>query len=187
MIDSIYFPWIFVVTGLHVLCVKYTKYRAEKYLRYPYEPLPDILQETLPTIHISIPDKLLFISFLYTFVDISLMEKYTIINEEIIPLLCMFSIRPFFCCLTILPACIPKNNVSSFYNDIFLSSHDLMFSGHTCFFIFMGKIINGSIGYIIGYILPLSLIISKVHYSIDVFVSMIMYNYINLLINNWNG
>ena len=61
MIDSIYFPWIFVVPGLHVLCVKYTKYRAEKYLRYPYEPLPDILQETLPTIHISIPDKLLYI------------------------------------------------------------------------------------------------------------------------------
>ena len=184
MIDSIYFPWIFVVASLHIWCVKYTKSRAEKYLRYPYEPLPDILQEILPTIDIRIPDKLLFISFLYTIVDVSLRDKYTIINEELLSLLCIFSIRPFFCCLTILPACIPKNNEPSSYNDIFLSSHDLVFSGHTCFFIFMGKIINGSIGYIIGYILPLSLIISKVHYSIDVFVSMIMYNYINLLINN---
>ena len=184
MIDIIYIPWIFVVASLHICCVKYTKYRAEKYLRYPYEPLPDILQEILPTMDFGLPDKLLFISFLYMIGDVSLRDKYTVINEEIVPLLCMLSIRPFFCCLTTLPACIPKNDGSSFYNDIFVSSHDLMFSGHTCSFIFLGKIINGSIGTFIGYILPLSLITSKVHYSIDVFVSMIIYNYIVLLINN---
>ena len=59
MIDIIYIPWIFVVASLHICCVKYTKYRAEKYLRYPYEPLPDILQEILPTMDFGLPDKLL--------------------------------------------------------------------------------------------------------------------------------
>ena len=77
---------------------------------------------------------------------------------------------------------MPKPKKVSLYDDLFLSTHDLMFSGHTCFFIFMSKIINEPIGYIIGYILPISLIMSKVHYSIDVFVSMFIYNYIDLLL-----
>ena len=182
MIDIIYLPWIFVVGYLHTLCVSYTQGRAEKYLKFPYSPLPDILQEKLPTINIRTPDKLLFISVLYTVGNVVWNQKYRIVNDEIVSLLCIFSIRPLFCCLTILPSCIPKPKKVSFYDDLFLSTHDLMFSGHTCFFIFMSKIINEPIGYIIGYILPISLIMSKVHYSIDVFVSMFVYNYIDLLL-----
>ena len=182
MIDIIYLPWIFVVGYLHTLCVSYTKGRAEKYLTFPYSPLPDILQETLPTIDIKTPDKLLFLSVLYTVNNVVWNHKYGIVNDEIVSLLCIFTIRPLFCCLTILPACMPKSKRVYFYDDIFLSTHDLMFSGHTCFFIFMSKIINEPIGYIIGYILPISLIMSMVHYSFDVSVSMFIYNYIDLLL-----
>ena len=182
MIDIIYLPWIFVVGYLHTLCVSYTTERAEKYLTIPYSPLPDILQETLPTIDIKTPDKLLFLSVSYTVSNVLWNQKYAIVNDEIVSLLCIFTIRPLFCCLTILPSCMPKQKKVSLYDDLFLSTHDLMFSGHTCFFIFMSKIINEPIGYIIGYILPISLIMSKVHYSIDVFVSMFIYNYIDLLL-----
>ena len=61
-----------------------------------------------------------------------------------------------------------------------------MFSGHTCSFLFMGKIINGNIGYILGYILPITLIMAKVHYSIDILVSIFVYNYIELSIEHLN-
>ena len=108
-------------------------------------------------------------------------KDYKIVNEQLFILLFTFSIRPFFCCLTILPACMPKQEDKiSLYDKFFLSTHDLMFSGHTCFFIFMGKIIGGYTEYFIGYILPITLVMSKIHYSIDIFVSMFVYNYINL-------
>ena len=187
MIDIIYLPWILIVGYLHTLCVSYTKERAEKYLRFPYSPLPDILQEKLPTIDTRTPDKLLFISMLYTVINVVWNQKYGIVNDEIVSLLCIFSIRPLFCCLTILPSCMPKPKKVSLYGDLFLSTHDLMFSGHTCVFVFMGKIINGYTGYIIGYILPITLIMSKIHYSIDVFVSMFVYNYIDLFITSLNN
>ena len=86
MIDIIYLPWIFVVGYLHTLCVSYTRGRAEKYLKFPYSPLPDILQEKLPTIGIRTPDKLLFISVLYTISNVVWNQKYRIVNDEILSL-----------------------------------------------------------------------------------------------------
>jgi len=74
------------------------------------------------------------------------------------------------------------NQNGSFYSKLFLSTHDLMFSGHTCFFIFFGKIINGYIGCFIQYFLPIVLIMSRQHYSIDIMVSFFVYNYFNLLL-----
>ena len=65
------------------------------------------------------------------------------------------AIRPIFNSATILPSCMTSSKTNqSIYSKLFLSTHDLIFSGHTCFFLFFGKIINGYIGIIIQYILP---------------------------------
>ena len=182
----IYIPWILLVCYLQKLAVKYTEHKAENCLDEPYKPLPDFLHNNLPLLNIRIPDKLLLISAIYTIIDLLWYQNYLIFNKQLLLLLIVFSIRPFFCCLTILPACLPENNNENYYDKIFLSTHDLMFSGHTCSFLFMGKIINGNIGYIIGYILPITLIMAKVHYSIDILVSIFVYNYIELSIEHLN-
>ena len=184
----LYLPWILVLIYLNKHAANYTKNRAEKYFDNAYLPLPDIIQENFPNLDIKTPDKLLFITIFYTIIFVILNKDFEIVNEQLFILLSTFSIRPFFCCLTILPACMPKQEGErSLYDTLCLSTHDLMFSGHTCLFIFMGKIINGYTGYIIGYILPIILIMSKVHYSIDVFVSMFVYNYIDLFITSLNN
>ena len=124
----------------------------------------------------------------YTIITVLWNRDFILLNNQLFILLSTFTIRPFFCCLTILPACMPKpEGERSLYDTLCLSTHDLMFSGHTCLFIFMGKIINGYTGYIIGYLLPFTLIMSKIHYSIDVFVSMFVYNYIDLFITSLNN
>ena len=153
----LYLPWILVIIYLNKLAANYTKDRAEKYFDNAYLPLPDIIQENLPNLDIKTPDKLLFITIFYTIIFVILNKNYKIVNEQLFILLFTFSIRPFFCCLTILPACMPKQEDKiSLYDKFFLSTHDLMFSGHTCFFIFMGKIIGGYTEYFIGYILPIT-------------------------------
>jgi hypothetical protein len=69
------------------------------------------------------------------------------------------------------------NKKETYYKKLFLSTHDLMFSGHTCIFMFFGKIIGGHIGIIIGYLTPVLLVMARQHYTIDILVSMIVYNY----------
>ena len=188
MINILYLPWILFVIYSQKIIITYTKNRAEKYLDNAYSPLPDIIQEKFPDLDIKVPDKLLFTTILPTIVFVLWNDNFIIVNEQLFVLLTALSIRSFFCCLTILPAsCAPINECPSSYDKLFLSTHDLMFSGHTCFFIFMGKIINGHTGYIVGYIFPITLIMSKIHYSIDVFVSMFVYNYIDLYITSLNN
>ena len=188
MINILYLPWILFVIYSQKIIIIYTKDRAEKYLDNAYSPLPDIIQEKFPDLDIKVPDKLLFTTILSTIVFVLWNDNFIIVNEQLFVLLTALSIRSFFCCLTILPAsCIPIHKCTSLYDKLCLSTHDLMFSGHTCFFIFMGKIINGYTGYIVGYIFPITLIMSKIHYSIDVFVSMFVYNYIDLYITSLNN
>ena len=187
-INNLYLPWILLLICLNRLAANYTKNQAEKYLDNAYSPLPDIIQENFPNLDIKTPDKLLFVMIFYTVITVLWNRDFILLNNQLFILLSTFSIRPFFCCLTILPACMPKQEGErSLYDTLCLSTHDLMFSGHTCLFIFMGKIINGYTGYIIGYILPFTLIMSKIHYSIDVFVSMFVYNYIDLFITSLNN
>ena len=178
-----YVPWTAAVLILHICSVKYTTERAEKLLKEPYTPLPDIMQEILPILDIRIPDKLLFSTTLYTIIHLIWYQNMIIFNQQLLIVLIAFSIRPFFCCLTTLPASLPKLESNLIYDKYFISNHDLMFSGHTCFFLFMGNNINNTyIRFIIIYIFPLTLIMSKLHYSIDIFVSMFIYNYIDLYI-----
>ena len=188
VINNLYLPWILLLICLNRLAANYTKNQAEKYLDNAYSPLPDIIQENFPNLDIKTPDKLLFVMIFYTIITVLWNRDFILLNNQLFILLSTFTIRPFFCCLTILPACMPKpEGERSLYDTLCLSTHDLMFSGHTCLFIFMGKIINGYTGYIIGYILPFTLIMSKIHYSIDVFVSMFVYNYIDLFITSLNN
>ena len=101
------------------------------------------------------------------------------------------SMRPIFVIMTTLPTCMMEKkrtdgeqdpHEQDLYSKFFLSSHDLMFSGHTCLFMFFGNIIGGYPGYFIQYLLPISLVMSKQHYSIDVLTSFFVYNYFNLLL-----
>ena len=61
-INNLYLPWILLLIYLNRRAANYTKNQAEKYLDNAYSPLPDIIQEKLPTIDIKTPDKLLIIS-----------------------------------------------------------------------------------------------------------------------------
>ena len=71
-----------------------------------------------------------------------------------------------------MPKPIPN---SSIYTKIFVSTHDLMFSGHSLFFIPIGNMLNNFFIQIAG---PFLLIISRQHYTIDVCVSGLIFSYI---------
>ena len=147
-----------------------------KLMQEPFTPLPDIFHDILPITNVNVPDYLLVMTVIYLF-----FYGYNV--EEYNPLPCIQSLllRPFFVVSTTLPSCLKdtKNDESSYYNKMFVSSHDLMYSGHTIVFLSLGEIIGGSAGYIIQYGFPITLISSRQHYTIDVFVSFIVYHYFN--------
>ena len=166
--------YILVILLNHLASI-YAKNKAEKLLNYPYIPLPDIIQENLPTINTHVPDCVLVIICLYVCIFVSECNDFYI---NVHCLLYSLFIRPIFVCATTLPTCMPPpSKKQSYYTKLFLSTHDLMFSGHTCMFIFLGKIIGGYIGMIIQYLFPILLVMSRQHYTIDVLVSMLVYNY----------
>ena len=144
--------------------------RAELLLLNPYTPLPDLFHIHFPTIPILFPDYFLFCCICIT------ISNYPNLNDIEKNLLCLgicIIIRSFSVFLTIMPTCIPKpNNMSNVYKDIFLSTHDLMFSGHSLFFITIGNMLNNNF---IMYFGPFLLIIARQHYTIDVCVSGLVY------------
>ena len=83
-----------------------------------------------------------------------------------------------------MPLIISTEN-NNYYRKI-MSTHDLMFSGHTIAFIFMGKILEESniflyfSGKIIQYVFPITLILARQHYTNDIIVSILVYNYFSL-------
>ena len=90
--------------------------------------------------------------------------------------------------LTIIPTCMtkPTKAPTNVYTEAFVSTHDLIYSGHTLVFLFFGKLIEVeytknillfTIGKVIQYIFPVTLIVARQHYTIDVVVAIIMYNY----------
>ena len=71
-----------------------------------------------------------------------------------------------------------QENVSdTIYSYFFNQEFDLMFSGHTCVFIFIGKVLDNELGLYVQLMLPITLIMARQHYSIDVLCSMFVYNY----------
>ena len=120
----------------------YAKKRAEKKLIHPYTPLPDVIHEMTPTINMYIPDICICIIFcyiLYFHFNMMYIPKYVI---QLNVLGYSLSIRPLFIYVTTMPTCIARTRqITTSYHQHFLSTHDLMFSGHTILFCFFGKFI----------------------------------------------
>jgi len=193
--------------SLNYLSSTNCKQNAELYLENPYTPVYDIIHNNTPRINLNIPDYLLLLS------KISIVIKYLSIillleddvygkfiikfNREIICLIYSFLLRGITTRLTIIPTCMPKPNIEkkTIYDNISIIigyTHDLMYSGHTIMFIFLGKMIeenyNSNIflylsGNMIQFIFPLSIILARQHYTIDVVVAMIVYNFFNFGLN----
>lgn len=197
---------------LNYLASKNCKKNAELYLENPYNPVYDIIQYHAPIINLHTPDYLILLTAITAYIRYLFLllltsnDIYTIFiikfNKHIINLVYSFLLRGITTRLTIIPTCmpkptVPKKNLSNYYyyNNVSLMigyTHDLMYSGHTIVFIFLGKMIEDDYysniflyisGNIIQYIFPISLILSRQHYTIDVFIAMITYNFFNFGLN----
>lgn len=165
----------FIAWGLAVIYCNYkaaiiAKWRVNHYI---FTPLPDILHDILPEINTHVPDYLLLICSIYI-----LLRGIPVNTIDITHLLFSLTFRPVFVCMTSFPTCVKVHENPSVYSKLFLSQYDLMFSGHTCVFIFLGGTIKGSIGSMIQFLFPMSLIAARQHYTIDVVVAMLFYNWI---------
>jgi hypothetical protein len=178
---------LLVGTFLNIISSAKVSERAEHLLINPYSPLPDIIHSNIPPIPVVIPDYFLFISIcigLFNYKYLINFEKNLVCIE-----LCSI-IRSFSIWFTIMPTCMPQpvsNSIDNIkklnkigkltylYKKCFHSTHDLMFSGHTLFFIFIGNILNNNFIKVVG---PCLLVISRQHYTIDVCVAGLVYSFI---------
>lgn len=150
---KLYILSIFFGFCLNTISSFYVKKRAEKLLNQPYVPLPDILHSILPKINTLIPDYFLFFCICLIF-NKSILNNFE--NNLLILGLCLI-LRSFTVFITIMPTCMPKPDTNNIYSSLFVSTHDLMFSGHTIFFICVANIIDNLSIKIIG---PLLLIMA---------------------------
>ena len=166
---------IFIGFILNTISSVYVKRRAESLLINPYSPLPDLIHSIFPKINTLAPDY-----FLLLCTGLLAFNYSNLLNIEI-NILCVgicTIIRSFSVFLTILPTCVPKPNPNTnlnIYERLFVSTHDLIFSGHTLFFIAISNLMNNFYIQIVG---PFLLIISRQHYTIDVIASGLVYFYI---------
>jgi hypothetical protein len=165
---------------LNIISSNSVKNKAELMLTEPYKPLPDIIHYNFPKINTIVPDYFLLSCMsliIYYNNNLNKFEKHLLCIG-----LCTI-IRSFSICLTIFPTCMPKlKDNNSYYQSIFHSSHDLMFSGHTLFFIAIGQVLDNYTIQIIG---PLLLVLARQHYTIDICVSGLVYYFVynNLNVN----
>ena len=162
----------------NIISSKYVKNIAENNLKNPYNALPDIIHRNIKHIPFYYPDRFMYFLILLTIIQLPfLIKTISIIFLKKLVLcvgLCLI-LRAIIMNLTIFPSCIPKDRIDKklcLYDSIFLSSHDLMFSGHTIFYIFFSHLLNNNLIQIIG---PFLSIASRQHYTIDVFVSFIVF------------
>ena len=164
-----------LICGLLMNCIssQYVKQKAETLLTQPYQPLPDIIHNIFPQINVLIPDYFLLICLCLIIYNIDSLVEF---NRNLLSLAICTIIRSFSVFFTIMPTCMPKPTTKkNFYTRYFLSTHDLMFSGHSLFFIAIGNMLNNIFISIIG---PLLLVISRQHYTIDICGSGLIYYYI---------
>ena len=140
---------------LNTLSAAHVKKKAEKRIAQPYTPLPDIIQDYCPPISSHIPDILLgLIGFKYLLYDT---DQFIEVERNINCFLICSLFRSIFIHATILPTCVkPIHTITpveinhiqfnhsiayicSIYSKLFHSTHDLMYSGHTLVFMFLGK------------------------------------------------
>jgi len=167
-----YIIWTTGVIVINTIASFFSQKRAHTYIKQPYEPLPDLIHQYISPIPQKTPDFILLGLFVYCYL-------YTQLNYHALnTLLWSLSIRPIFLIATTFPACSKKQtNNTSLYSKVFLSTHDLMFSGHTCLFSFFGTLMHNNI---VHYAFPITLIVSRQHYTIDVLCSLLVYEYFEL-------
>jgi hypothetical protein len=167
------------LTDLNIKGAKYVKQKAESRLKNPYESLPDIIHDNVQAIHFYIPDRFMSLLIALSIIKINYL---TDLYKNITCLVICLILRSFVIGFTILPSCIPDNRINkklSFYDKCFLSSHDLMFSGHTICYFFFANILGFNIIKLIG---PFLSVASRQHYTIDVLVASVVYSYIFLIL-----
>lgn len=168
---------LIIGTFINFMSAMFTQLAAIRLMDHPYGALPDLIHLTTPVINMYIPDYFLGISALYALIcynDLEHIEK----NLSVL-VFCIF-MRSISMFLTMMPSCMPYSEPiqRSYYGSLFHTTHDLMFSGHSLCFLFIGNITNTPIIYFVG---PFLLIISRQHYTIDVCVSALVYNYVYML------
>lgn len=163
------FVFFALAVPTNIIAAHYTKKKAEISLPNPYSPLPDIIHSTFPPIPTLSPDYFLLCCICFA------LHNYKYLVDIQIHSLCTGAcllIRSVSVCLTITPTCMPKSLTSNTYSKLFVSTHDLMFSGHSLVFIAIGYVLNNIFVQLLG---PLLLVISRQHYTIDVCVSALVY------------
>ena len=170
---------LFLGTFVNLASSAFTQLVAIRILEEPYEPLPDIVHIFTPKINVFIPEYFLGTSVLYAFLSYNKLEN---VEENLYVLVICLYIRSITMFLTIMPTCMAYTPPvkKSYYSSLFHTTHDLMFSGHSLCFFFLGNITNTPIIYYVG---PSLLVVARQHYTIDVLVSALVYNYVYLLTN----
>lgn len=172
-----YFIVPLIIGGImNAIASTYVRKRAEERLRNPYTPLPDLLHDWFPKIPFIIPDYYLLwcmVCAVYNYSSLVEMRKNILTMG-----LCII-IRSLSVCLTTMPTCMPRPIAKpSLYSKLFLSTHDLMFSGHSILFIGVGNMLNSKIMTILG---PFLLVVARQHYTVDVCVSGLVYFFIHTI------
>ena len=162
---------------LNYITAKRSKRIAESWLEQPYQPVYDIIHEYIPRINFHIPDYLIVITIIGTIIKyIIFSSDHVYLNSQCLTYSLL--LRSVTVSLTVIPTCAPRpTNSQNYYSEIFNSTHDLIFSGHTIVFIFLGNILGDLLGILVQFLLPITLILARQHYTIDVIISMIVYNF----------
>jgi len=160
------------------------KRTAERYLEHPYTPVYDMIHKYAPSINTHVPDYLIITTCFCTYI------KYLYFSSSHFDanVACVFYsllLRFITTQVTIIPTCMPRPQLTyNLYSKLFASTHDLIYSGHTIVFIFLGKMIDDNYNIylkissnIVQFIFPITLILARQHYTIDVIISIIVYDY----------
>lgn len=176
---------LFIVGIMNIFSGKIAKNMGEKKLKNLQQSLPDIFHNNIPNINYYIPDIIIFPIGLIALIKIISIGCDNI-EINMISLIYSMLLRSIVVPMTIMPSTRNKVTNENIYEKLFLSSHDFMFSGHTIFYIFFGKIIEECyqynmicfiMGRFIQFFIPILSIISRQHYTIDVIMSMVVYRY----------
>lgn len=144
----------------------------------PYGPLPDLIHLNTHAINTFIPDYFLALSTLYAFTWYDYLEN---VEKNLTVLVICIYLRSVSMVLTMMPTCMLEREPTqgSLYGSLFHTAHDIMFSGQSLCFFFIGNITNTPVIYFVGSFL---LVVARQHYTIDVLVSALVYNYVYLIV-----
>jgi hypothetical protein len=184
---------ISIGTLLNAAAASVAKWTAETRLEAPYTPLPDIVHDRCPRIARHTPDYLLMGVIAASFAkSFFLPISQAVLGSNLNALGYSLLLRSFTVMVTVMPTCNPRPGQQNLYQRTFTSTHDLMFSGHTLVFTFFGKLIAHEcclslywLGQVVQYCMPVTLVLSRQHYTTDVVVSAIVYRF--FLLSNMRG